>query len=264
MKAMANPSAITAEFSRAKAWVQERYSLPLVASFGFHGLAALFFILAPGLFGPSRVAIGSGPGGGNNPDLIQVGLVSDLGGGVGMVKPALVPKPPPRPELDLKKASPEEVELPNAVVQRTPRPKAIDPMPIKNVAPASRPEPGAGGTGGRSPGSGGGRGGGVGVELGPGSGGDGNIWYARVVESRIGSNWVKPFGNVRVEVVYSFTVTANGSIRRIKKEKSSGNSLLDLTAERAIRASNPLPPPPPELRRQSLNFVSYFIHPPAR
>ena len=262
---MANSPSVAVEVSRVRAWVQERYSLSLTASFALHILAALFFILAPGLFGIPPIDIGDGRGGGNNPDLIQVGLVSDLGGGVGMVKRSLVPKPPPRPEPVAKESPPKEtVELPDTVVKKTPRTKAADPTPIKNVAPTSRPEPGAGGTGGRSPGSGGGIGSGVGVELGDGSGGEGNLWYARVVESRIGSNWVRPFGNVRIEVVYTFTVSANGSIRRIKKEKSSGNSLLDLTAERAIRASNPLPPLPPELRGRSLDFRSHFIHPPVR
>jgi TonB family protein len=102
----------------------------------------------------------------------------------------------------------------------------------------------------------------VGVEIGGGSGGLADSWYARAVEIRIGANWIKPAFQERVEIVCSFIITNEGNIREIKIDKSSGNDSLDLTALRAIRASTPLPPLPPELRGRPVQFIAQFIHPP--
>ena len=113
-------------------------------------------------------------------------------------------------------------------------------------------------------GSGGGRGGGNGVSIGAGSGGFGDSWYARVVESRISSNWIRPDTRERVEMTYSFYILADGTIRDIRREQSSGNPEMDRTAERAIRASSspPLPPPPPEFRGKPIKFIAQFVYPP--
>jgi TonB family protein len=83
------------------------------------------------------------------------------------------------------------------------------------------------------------------------------------VESRIGSNWIRPVDpTVKVEIVYSFIITPAGNITAVQKEKSSGNLLLDLTAERAIRASTPLPRPPPEFGGRPIQFMAQFVFPP--
>jgi TonB family protein len=63
-------------------------------------------------------------------------------------------------------------------------------------------------------------------------------------------------------MIYSFYIAADGTIYGIKKEKSSGNQQMDLTAERAIRASSPLSTPPREFRGRPIQFVAQFIHPP--
>jgi TonB family protein len=67
---------------------------------------------------------------------------------------------------------------------------------------------------------------------------------------------------VRIEIVYSFVIYADGRIGDIRKEKSSGSEALDLAAERAIRASNPLSAPPPEYRGRPLQFMAQFVYPP--
>jgi TonB family protein len=105
-------------------------------------------------------------------------------------------------------------------------------------------------------------GGGNGVSIGTGSGGFGDSWYARAVEARISSNWIRTEG-MHVEMIYSFYIAANGTIYGIKQEKSSGNQQMDLTAERAIRASNPLAPPPQEFRGRPVQFVAQFVYPPS-
>jgi TonB family protein len=67
---------------------------------------------------------------------------------------------------------------------------------------------------------------------------------------------------MRVEITYSFYILANGTIAGVKLEKSSGNPEIDRTAERAIKASNPLAPPPPEFRGRPIQFVAQFVYPP--
>jgi outer membrane biosynthesis protein TonB len=262
---------------------EERYGRAFVFSIGIHLAGALLFLAAPYLFPqPIPIVLGTGPGGGTGGAPYTVGVADDLGGGAGMIKPSLIPQPPalpeekpadketavplPKPPAESEKPAKEAaVPLPNTVEpQKPPAKKEKTEVADTQVIPTA-PQPGAGGTGGLAGGSGGGRGAGVGVSLGTGSGGLGDLWYARMVEQRIGSNWIRPASEVgRIEIVYSFFITNDGTIRDIKKEKSSGNDLLDLTAERAIRASTspPLPPLPPQLRGRPVQFMAQFIHPP--
>ncbi len=202
-----------------------------------------------------------------------MGIADETGGGEGMFKPSLIPQPPALPAEKAAKLEPKEaVPIPDTVAPKKPIPKRQESVQSKeqkerpaaktsNVVPTA-PMPGAGGTGGLGGGSGGGRGGGSGVSIGSGSGGFGDSWYARSVEARISSNWIRPPQGVRVDVVYSFLIAPDGTIYNLTKEKSSGNDALDLAAERAIRASNPLAPPPPEFRGRPVQFVAEFIFPP--
>lgn len=253
--------------------IEERYGSSLLASIVLHALALIL-----GLYGAwflprtAPIRIGTGPGGGPGGGSYTVGVADDLGGGEGMFKPSLIPQPPalPAPKTVREETPKAALALPDTAPPR----KAPKKEPAKAAKKAAAPpvdssviptagQPGAGGAGGVAGGSGGGRGGGTGVSIGSGAGGWGDSWYARAVESRIGSNWIKPVTvNVRVEIEYSFTVGPDGRIYNIRKVKSSGNEALDLTAERAIRASNPLTPPPPELRSRPLEFVAQFIYPP--
>jgi hypothetical protein len=273
-----------ADFPRGTLWnvplLRERYSPAFLASVIIHIGLGVVFIMAPYLLPkPKPLILGSGPGGGSGGETYTVGIADELGGGAGMVKPSPVPQPPPLPaETEKEEVKPEAVPLPQTVEPPKattpkpeekvshPAPKQKSTPPTANVIPTA-PQPGAGKTGGAREGAGHGPGSsGVGVSVGPGTGGLGDFWYARVVETRIGSNWIKPQVPGRVEIVYSFFIANDGRIQDIKKEKSSGNDLLDLTAERAIRAcnspSNPLPPLPPQLRGRPVQFVAQFIYPP--
>ncbi len=251
--------------------IQEKYGPSFFASLGIHALVVLLMIFGGYLLPSTAIQIGSGPGGGTGGDVTTVGVVDELSGGAGMVKPSLVPKPPALkekpPEPDQSKAIP----LPNTIEPKKKKPEMKQsarnakpiPVPDTNAIPTA-PEPGSGGVGGSSGGSGGGFGGGNGVSIGPGSGGFGNSWYARAVENRISSNWIRPPEGVRVEIVYSFYINSNGSITGLKQEKSSGNPDIDRNAARAILASNPLAPPPPEFRGRPIFFVAQFIYPPSQ
>ncbi len=253
--------------------LEEKYGRPLLASIGIHAGAVLFVIFAPLVLpSPNPVQIGTGPGGGVGGESYAVGIADDMGGGAGMIKPSLIPQPPALPaEKTEREENKEAVPIPDTVAPKKAIPRREDiarsnekkpiPAPPSNVIPTT-PRPGAGGTGGLGGGTGGGRGGGSGVSIGAGSGGLGDSWYARAVESRISSNWIRPPEGVRVEIVLSFLIASDGSIYDIRKEKSSGNDALDLAAERAIRTSNPLAAPPPELRGRPVQFVAQFIFPP--
>jgi len=252
--------------------LEERYGRAFLASIGIHLAIVVFVFLVPYLIPRGTpMRIGTGPGGGTGGGVFTVGVADELAGGTGMIKPALIPQPPALPqEVTKQEPKSEAIPLPQTIEKRAPKkvrekaekgsPKKVPETKMSNVIPTA-PQPGAGGTGGISGGSGGGRGGGSGVSIGSGSGGLGDSWYARVVEARISSNWIRPAPGVRCEIIYSFYIAANGNIYDIKQVKSSGNPELDRTAERAVRSSNPLAPPPPEFRGREIQFVAQFIYP---
>jgi len=247
---------------------QENNWPSFLASVGIHAVVVLLILFSRFLLPSNVVRLGSGAGGGTGGDISTVGIIDDLSGGAGMVKPSLVPKPPVlekkiKPQDESKAIPlPKTVELKSATKEIA---KNTKPIPRSNMIPTA-PEPGSGGIGGRSGGSGGGIGGGNGISIGPGSGGFGNSAYARTVEDRIGRNWTHPPEGIQVEIVYSFYILPNGTVTGIKQEKSSGNPSLDMYAERAIRLlnspSNPLPLPPLEYRTRPIQFMAQFIYPP--
>jgi protein TonB len=229
------------------------------------------------------VRIGGGPGGGRPGENIRaVGLADDFGGGSGLYRPSPIPQPPvlkDNPPPSTKDPSkfpklPRELELtgvPIPELTKNKGSKKTDSGRFKASKPApSVPEnlipvpsgPGAGGAGITS----GGGGGGQGVSIGSGTGGFGESWYARAVERRISENWLRslmgPDLSGKYQAIVGFTIQANGSIKDVVVEKSSGNQTVDLSATRAIMAANPLPPIPPEYRGQSVKILAYFEYPP--
>jgi TonB family protein len=245
--------------------IEEKYGRSFLISIGIHAIAAMILLFGGYLLPSATIVIGSGPGGGIGGDAYTVGVVDELSGGAGMVKPSIVPAPPALlTEIPTKQD--KAIPIPGSLEPKKIKPAAKEiakaaKAPVSNVIPTA-PEPGSGGIAGRSGGSGGGVGGGIGISIGSGSGGFGDSWYARVVEARVSSNWIRPPEGIRVEMIYSFYIAANGTIYGIKREKSSGNQQMDLTAERAIRASNPLAPPPQEFRGRPIQFIAQFVHPP--
>ncbi len=237
-------------------------------------------------FEPGLLELGGGPGGGSGGEIITVGLSDQLSGGAGMVKPSLTPQPeaapPPPPEkpepepepvpeaprepvFEVKEAAPETRTKPEQRPPAPPRKVTQVPEASPGVIPGE-PRPGSGGAPAGGSGSGGGMGTGVGVQVGSGSGGGGlDSWYLRQVERRISENWLRTsLGRLenRVEVSVSFEIDASGRIDSLRVQRSSGIRSVDLSAERAVRASSPLPPLPPEFRRRRVRFVANFEYPP--
>ena len=263
----------------------DRFSRPFLFSAVGHLVLFLGGTFVTDLFPPVEIVSGStGVGGGQGGNLVSVGLAADLGGGAGMYKPAVTPRvqaapPPPakRKQEVTPKAAPDQVEFQQKTSRkRRPRKKKPAAVPSRagskdsqSKAKAQVPrkaDAGSGGTGGAPTGSGGGFGGGQGVRVGSGTGQEGlHSWYARQVEQRVGQNWLRSsLGNLArpVETVVSFEVQRNGHIYRIRLEQPSGVPAVDLAAQRAIRASSPLPALPPELRNRRVRFVTYFQYPP--
>ncbi len=250
-------------------------------SLAAHVLLLLLLILGAELLPAAGVIqFGTGPGGGQGGEFMTVGLTEALGGGAGMYKPAIEPRPtavPPPPAREPEEVKTPPVPDPDVFLEKEKnRKKAPErkrasekttqeqTQPLPGQIPTT-PEPGAGGVGGRSAGSGGGMGGGVGIQIGTGTGpGVIDSWYVRQVEQRIGANWLKTsLGELGqpVQSIVSFEVDTDGSIRTILLEKRSGITAVDLAAERAVRASNPLPPLPPELRGRRVRFAAHFDYP---
>jgi TonB family protein len=258
------PNTIQNAFSHTGS-IEEKYKRSFYVSIAVH-LAVFLFLVFGGYLLPRRVIqIGTGIGGGTGGDITTVGVVDEFSGGAGMYKPSITPVPPAlkeRPEENKSKAIP----LPNTVERRKktiPQPKATQPPPDTNIIPTT-PEPGSGGAGGYSGGSGGGIGSGIGVSVGDGSGGFGDHWYARMIESRISQNWTYPPEGVHVDIIYRFYINAYGRIQGIQKMKSSGNEALDYMAESAIRAIKDLSPPPDEFGGRLIQFSAHFVYPPER
>jgi TonB family protein len=252
--------------------IQEKYGPAFFASLGVHALLILLILFGSYLFPSTAIPIGTGPGGGTGGDVSTVGVVDELSGGAGMVKPAIIPKPPAIKEKPLPKVQSKAIPLPHTIEPKKKadvreNAKKTKELPPSNVIPTA-PEPGSGGMGGSSGGSGGGFGGGIGVSLGAGSGGLGDTyaWYAQSIERRISKDWKRPPEGRHVEIVYSFYILSDGSITGIKQEKSSGDPALDQDALRAIQALkfSGVNTPPPELRGRPILFKAQFIYPPNR
>jgi TonB family protein len=170
------------------------------------------------------------------------------------------PKPKAKPDPKPETPKPESKAASKPASKSTAKPKEA--TATGNAIPVAEARPGSGGVAGSGAGSGGGLGGGSGISIGTGAGGIGDSWYAQVVERRISELWLRPPEGVRVEIVYSFNINANGGIYNIKQEKSSGNQQLDLNARRAINAASPLSKPPREFQGKTIQFVAQFVHPP--
>jgi protein TonB len=266
----------------------ERLQGPILFSVVGHIVLFVLVFVGTSLCTPTLIEIGSGEGGGRGGDVITVGLSGDLSGGTGMYKPAVIPQPQALPPEPVPETIPEEVPEPaieetvfeeaapteEAAPGPTPAPpeeKWKPPAEKKTFEPApgvirQEPRPGSGGPGGAAAGSGGGFGGGVGISLGSGTGGAGvDSWYVRQLEKRIGQNWLRSsLGQLRVRVrtTVSFKIGRGGLIEDIQIDSSSGIGSVDLAAERAVRASSPLPPLPLELQRRRFRFVAHFEYPP--
>jgi protein TonB len=199
---------------------------------------------------------------------IQEGFAVALPPG-GAGSPTAAPEPPagsPAPTPEAKPAAPEEPPQPAPKVLKPPKPestrrkglpepdaKKAKPRPKKEEPataydPSKDPTPrrqttgaGAGGTASATPG----------VEFGPaGPGVPGGTdwmgdWYLAGVQRKIWTLWMQ---QVKAEftqpIAVRFTILADGGVADVQLAQSSGSSLLDLAAQRAVFSAAPFGPLP--------------------
>jgi len=102
-----------------------------------------------------------------------------------------------------------------------------------------------------------------GLSLGPGgSFGDRYSWYVAAVRNRISANWllstVSPNITTAPRVYVTFEIGRDGSINNLQMSQSSGVPEVDRSATRAVLASNPLQPLPPDYPGGSVKVEFYF------
>ncbi len=71
--------------------------------------------------------------------------------------------------------------------------------------------------------------------------------YSALVFERIQREWIYPdLDRADLEAIISFRITGEGKIISQKLKKSSGNTIFDRSAMKAVLKASPLPPPPVE------------------
>ena len=87
-------------------------------------------------------------------------------------------------------------------------------------------------------------------------------YYVASMRSRISANWlmstVSPNITSAPRTYLTFEILRDGTVTNVQITQSSGIAEVDRSALRAILASNPLPPLPPDYSGQSVNVEFYF------
>lgn len=83
-------------------------------------------------------------------------------------------------------------------------------------------------------------------------------YYAEQIQALIGANWLKPDVPPGTACVVTFRIQRSGQVTDVRIETPSGLSFYDRAATRSIYSANPLPPLPPEFRRDELGVHIRF------
>ena len=198
-------------------------------------------------------------------------------GGGGNPNPAPAAPAPAQPEPKASEPAPApEPEPPKIIKPPTEEPRKGLPDPdVKPVkakpeptraaprtagAPAERPgtarAAGPGGTGtSNQP---------LGLEMapvGPGipGGADGGDYYMAGVQRKIWTIWMQQVkNNFQQPVSVMFTIMADGSVTNVQVTQSSGVSLLDLAAQRAVQIASPFSPLPRDYGTSQITVQAHF------
>jgi TonB family protein len=94
------------------------------------------------------------------------------------------------------------------------------------------------------------------ISVGPGEGAGGQVMgleymlYYNALINRLKQSWAWAGANRSLETVVRFSITDTGDIINIRITHPSGDPSYDASVERAVKAINPLPPPPEGYRKQ--------------
>lgn len=101
-----------------------------------------------------------------------------------------------------------------------------------------------------------------GLNFGEGGFGERYGWYVAAVRSRISANWllatISPNIATAPRVFVNFDILRNGTVDNVQVKQSSGISEIDRSALRAVLASNPLGPLPPDYAGNQVSVEFYF------
>jgi TonB family protein len=93
-----------------------------------------------------------------------------------------------------------------------------------------------------------------------GEGGFDYDFYLAVIQSKISQNFRPPPGvRAKSSATMSFTILGGGDITDVRLAQSSGNLLIDQSAERAIRAAGRFPPLPSQYDQGRLDIYFEFV-----
>jgi TonB family protein len=85
------------------------------------------------------------------------------------------------------------------------------------------------------------------------------IIYKNQVEAIIKKNWTWVGANPNLTVRLGFSIAKDGQITDLRIASGSGDASFDESVLRAVRISNPLPPPPEKYRQAFANYVLEFV-----
>jgi protein TonB len=92
--------------------------------------------------------------------------------------------------------------------------------------------------------------------------GDRYGWYVASVRNRISANWLLTMISPNIvrapRVFVDFRILRDGTVTGVELKQSSGIPEVDRSALRAVLASNPLPPLPPDYSGNSVNVDFFF------
>jgi len=254
----------------------ESFNRWLVMSVGLHAGFFGIAVFSSSLFGIQGDALwGSATGGTEG---IQVKIASAVPG-IALPAPPVVnesaaaneskgfysPEPAPKTAPDKVEEAPADVQLP----AKTPPKRDPAPTPKKTASTTDAPAPlnaipyGQGGQPAIQYGQGARGEGPAGISsFGDGAFGDRYGAYVQSIVRQISRNWLKSTGTADVRngtrVYVTFRIARDGSIENFDFKQRSNVHSLDRSAERAILASNPLPPLPSDYRGSSVDVTFYF------
>jgi TonB family protein len=252
--------------------IDHRESLrgPLVASIIFHFLLTLFAVI----YAIWGARLGKGWGSLNTGSAVHVNAVASLPGvplptpkittpnTVAVQNPGLfqnepVPKPPPSMlEQKIPKFK-EAIKPPKEKIRANPRIQKEQIQPPPNAIPY-----GQGGKPTMSYSSVQTSAGEAGVAVGQADFGQQFAWYVAAVRARISSNWlistISPSILSAPRVFVDFDINRDGSISNARVTQSSGIPEVDRSALRAVLASSPLAPLPPNYSGNKVSVEFYF------
>ena len=83
-------------------------------------------------------------------------------------------------------------------------------------------------------------------------------YYAEQLQALIGANWLKPDVPPGTACVVTFRIQRSGQVTDVEVENPSGIGFYDRAATRSVYSADPLPPLPPEFRRDELGVHIRF------